>query len=98
MSNKKTLGHIDCPSCGLKNGMRINHDKNGKPFGFCAQGCCQQLRVGGCDDRVSKFVARYPWAGSGDVVKDDKQMELPEVKAEEEKQTAKAKPFDFLGL
>lgn len=56
------LGHIDCPSCGASKGMRINHDKNLDPFGFCELNCRQQLRVGGDAHRVKQFVARYPWA------------------------------------
>jgi hypothetical protein len=42
--------------------MRITHDKNGEPFGFCEAECGQQLRVGGDKRRVRAFVARYPWA------------------------------------
>ena len=57
------LGHIDCPSCGTPKGMRITHDKNGDPFGYCEATCSQQMRVGGLADRVRRFVARYPWAG-----------------------------------
>ncbi len=59
---KVVLGHIDCPSCGTKGGMRITLDKNGDPFGFCEAECGQQLRVGGDKRRVRSFVARYPWA------------------------------------
>lgn len=59
---KPTLGHIDCPSCGKAQGMRITHDKNGDPFGFCEDGCGQQLRVGGSPMRVRAFVKRYPFA------------------------------------
>jgi hypothetical protein len=43
--------------------MRITHDKNGDPFGFCESNCNQQLRVGGDKRRVALFLARYPWAG-----------------------------------
>lgn len=56
------LGHIDCPSCGTKSGMRITSDKNGEPFGYCEADCSQQLRIGGDKRRVAAFVARYPWA------------------------------------
>lgn len=42
--------------------MRITHDKNDDPFGFCEKGCGQQLRVGGNPARVRAFVARFPWA------------------------------------
>lgn len=60
----KILGHIDCPACGTSKGMRITHDKNGEPFGFCEAECNQQMRIGGNARRVSKFVARYPWAAA----------------------------------
>jgi hypothetical protein len=59
---KQILGHIDCPSCGTAKAMRITPDKNGAPFGFCEDGCGQQLRVGGNSRRVRLFVARFPWA------------------------------------
>lgn len=59
---REILGHIDCPTCGTKAGMRITHDKNGEPFGYCEAGCNQQMRIGGDKRRVSAFVARYPWA------------------------------------
>lgn len=58
------LGHIDCPSCGTSKGMRITHDKNGAPFGYCEATCSQQLRIGGDADRVRRFVARHPWAAA----------------------------------
>ena len=61
--SKTVLGHIPCPSCGQQ--MRITHDKNEHPFGFCEDGCGQQLRVGGKPSRVRAFVARYPWAAAG---------------------------------
>lgn len=60
--NKKIFGHIDCPSCGSKKSMRITHDKNGEPFGFCEAGCNQQLRIGGSQYRVEQFLKLYPWA------------------------------------
>lgn len=56
------LGHIDCPSCGTKGGMRITHDKNGDPFGFCEAECNQQMRIGGNPRRVALFLKMYPWA------------------------------------
>lgn len=62
MAEKVVFGHIDCPSCGTKDGMRITHDKNGEPFGFCEANCNQQLRIGGDRRRVAAFVARFPWA------------------------------------
>lgn len=55
-------GHIDCPTCGTKGGMRITLDKNGDPFGFCEATCSQQMRIGGSPDRVRRFLALYPWA------------------------------------
>ncbi len=66
--SKNVLGHIDCPTCGGIKTLRITHDKNGDPFGYCSVGasaCRQQLRIGGDDLRVESFVARYPWAGQG---------------------------------
>jgi hypothetical protein len=62
---KIALGHIDCPTCGTAKAMRITHDKNGDPFGFCEDGCGQQLRIGGSPMRVRAFVARYPFAAKG---------------------------------
>lgn len=61
-SDKEILGHIDCPSCGTAKGMRVTHDKNGEPFGYCEAECGQQLRVGGDRYRVKAFLARFPWA------------------------------------
>lgn len=37
-----TIGHINCPTCGLSYGMAIKKDKNGDAFGFC-EDCSQQL-------------------------------------------------------
>jgi hypothetical protein len=37
-----TIGHINCPTCGMLNGMAIKKDKNGDAFGFC-EDCSQQL-------------------------------------------------------
>lgn len=59
---KPALGHIDCPTCGAAKGMRITHDKNGHPFGFCEEGCGQQLRTGPSPMRVREFIKRYPFA------------------------------------
>jgi hypothetical protein len=61
-TDREILGHIDCPSCGTAKGMRITHDKNGEPFGYCEAECGQQLRVGGDRYRVKAFLARFPWA------------------------------------
>jgi len=65
--SKTVLGHIDCPTCGKADAMRITADRNGDPFGFCEDGCGQQLRVGGKPGRVRAFVARYPWASASPV-------------------------------
>ncbi len=62
--DRNILGHIDCPTCGTAKGMRITHDKNGDPFGYCEAECGQQLRVGGDKRRVRQFVERYPFAGA----------------------------------
>ncbi len=62
MAEKKIFGHIDCPTCGTAKGMRITHDKNGHPFGYCEAECNQQMRIGGDARRVRKFLERYPWA------------------------------------
>jgi hypothetical protein len=62
MTKSAILGHIDCPTCGTVAGMRITHDKNSEPFGYCEFGCRQQLRIGGDKSRVTKFVSRYGWA------------------------------------
>lgn len=63
MSEKTTLGYIDCPTCGTAGGMRITNDKNGHPFGFCTATCRQQLRVGPDADRIAAFRKRYGFAG-----------------------------------
>ncbi|MEH0165583.1 hypothetical protein [Roseateles microcysteis] len=42
--------------------MRITHDRNGEPFGYCEANCDQQMRIGGKKHRVAAFLARYPWA------------------------------------
>lgn len=60
MAKGDLLGHIDCPSCGAENGMRITEDKNGHPFGFCEANCDQQMRIGGSPARVERFFARHP--------------------------------------
>jgi hypothetical protein len=60
--SKDVLGHIDCPTCGTAKGMRITHDKNGEPFGYCEAECNQQMRIGGDKRRVKAFLARFPWA------------------------------------
>ena len=59
------LGHVDCPTCGTPKGMRITHDKNGEPFGYCEAKCNQQIRIGGDKYRVELFLIRHPWARGG---------------------------------
>lgn len=75
---KEVLGHIDCPACGTPGGMRITHDKNGEPFGFCEANCNQQMRIGGSARRVALFVALHPWAAKPVTV----QIPLPEKQAQ----------------
>ena len=62
MKVRTVLGHIDCPTCGTAQAMRVTLDKNGDPFGYCENVCHQQLRVGGDAWRVEAFRARFPWA------------------------------------
>jgi hypothetical protein len=109
-SDKQILGHIDCPTCGAAKGMRITHDKNNEPFGYCEANCSQQLRVGGDARRVRDFVARHPWAaapGTGTAppsapapvtapqeAKKPVTVTAPEPVKEQAKK--KAGPFDFL--
>ncbi|WP_302172864.1 hypothetical protein [uncultured Hydrogenophaga sp.] len=64
MTTRQVLGHIDCPTCGTAGGVRITHDKNGEPFGYCEAKCHQQIRIGGDSYRVGLFLQRYPWAAS----------------------------------
>lgn len=59
---KEILGRIDCPYCKLSQGIRVTHDKNGMPFGYCDGGCHGQMKVGGDAFRVGRFVDQYPWA------------------------------------
>lgn len=65
---REILGHIDCPVCGTVKGVRITHDKNGEPFGYCEAECNQQIRIGGSPRRVAAFIARYPWAAGASPV------------------------------
>lgn len=81
MSANRVKGHIDCPTCGTKGAMRITHDKNGDPFGFCEAGCNQQMRIGGSAHRVAKFVQRFPWAA-----KPASETEAPEAKPRYERE------------
>lgn len=70
MAKAEILGHIDCPTCGTAKGMRITHDKNGDPFGYCEAECNQQMRIGGDKRRVRSFLARYTWAAGAAPVTD----------------------------
>lgn len=99
MKERAILGHIDCPTCGTAGGMRVTHDKNGEPFGYCEAECGQQLRVGGDRRRVAAFVARHAWATKAAepvTVTEQKPVEKAEAKpvtVTEEKPAAKpAKP------
>lgn len=89
--------------------MRITHDKNGEPFGFCeadlqSRGvCAQQLRVGGNAGRVKTFIERYPWAGAVSepvTVTAPKEaapsVPVPVTEPEKPKRKPVANPFDFL--
>jgi hypothetical protein len=58
--SRESLGHIDCPHCGHKAGMRITLDKSGAPFGFCEANCNGQMRVGGNAARVAAFYRNNP--------------------------------------
>lgn len=103
MAEKTILGHIDCPTCGTAKGMRITHDKNGEPFGYCEAECNQQMRIGGDKRRVKAFAARYPWAMPPAVaVPEPAPAPAPAAKPVPEPEPAKAtrkpvaNPFDFL--
>lgn len=88
----EVLGHIDCPACGTKGGMRITPDKNGDPFGFCEATCNAQLRIGGNPVRVREFVKLYPWAGKKPVTGTEPQpVAAPAAKPVQE-QEQKQKP------
>lgn len=104
MANDKTvLGHIDCPACGMAGAMRVTHDKNGEPFGFCEANCNQQMRIGGSPRRVALFVARFPWAAKPAPVsvtvpepaQAKKPAPVPEKKPEPEQQPRPRAGFAF---
>ncbi len=75
--DRKVFGHIDCPSCGALKSMRITHDKNQEPFGYCEDGCGQQLRIGGNFRRVKMFLARFPWAAVTVTVTEKEPEKIP---------------------
>jgi hypothetical protein len=64
MKTQTVLGRIDCKGCGTPNGMRITHDKNMEPFGFCDAECGLQMRIGGNKRRVELFIKNNPWAAA----------------------------------
>lgn len=102
MKQREILGHIDCPTCGTRGGMRITADKNGEPFGFCEANCGQQLRIGGDKRRVKDFVARHPWAGGTVTAPADSATPVTVTAAKAQEPEPKparktvANPFDFL--
>lgn len=93
---KDVLGYIDCPACGHAGGMRITHDKNGEPFGFCEANCDQQLRIGGNRRRVAAFVARFPWSAGKPAA--PVPVPVPEKKAPAGKPEPEKKPGFSYGL
>lgn len=64
MKIQTVLGRIDCMGCGTAGGMRITHDKNAEPFGFCDAECGLQMRIGGNKRRVDLFIQNHPWAAA----------------------------------
>lgn len=95
MKNQTILGHIDCPTCGAKAGMRITQDKNGHPFGYCEATCSQQLRIGGNAGRVAKFLARFPWA-AGQAAPAAAPVSAPVPAPVPASKPKSENPFDFL--
>lgn len=107
--SKEALGHIHCPACGTAHGMRITHDKNGDPFGYCEDHCNAQLRIGGKARRVAAFLKLYPWA-AGKAATAAPAAPAPAIEAKPEASPPAAKapapakaapkksanPFDFL--
>ena len=59
---KTVLGRIECPHCGMAEGMRVTLDRSQNPFGFCDGGCGGQLLVGGknAPERRAAFLRRHP--------------------------------------
>lgn len=90
-NEKKILGHIDCPYCGFKNGMRIQHDKHGAPFGFCEANCDGQLRIGGKQRRVDAFLKLHPHL-QPEPEKPPVTVTEPKAQPEPVKETAPPKP------
>jgi hypothetical protein len=80
--------------------MRITHDKNGHPFGYCEAECSQQLRIGGDVRRVRKFLARFPWAAGPDAGPPSASAPVtgtaPAAPPPAPKPKASSNPFDFL--
>lgn len=96
MAERQILGHIDCPTCGTKGGMRITHDKNGEPFGYCEAECSQQMRIGGDKRRVAAFVARHPWAAGAAAAKPAAAAPVTAPAPAPAPAKPKATPFDLL--
>ena len=86
------LGHIDCPACGHKGGMRVTLDKNDDPFGFCDANCAAQLRIGGNPHRVAAFRRLYPWAGPVTVTGPAQAAQVEPEQVREQEQEKKAAP------
>lgn len=64
MKVQPVLGRIECKGCNTPDGMRITHDKNMEPFGFCDAECGLQMRIGGNKRRVELFIKNNPWAAA----------------------------------
>ena len=64
MKVQTVLGRIECKGCNTPDGMRITHDKNMEPFGFCDAECGLQMRIGGNKRRVELFIKNNPWAAA----------------------------------
>lgn len=102
MAKGDLLGHIDCPSCKTKNGMRVTEDKNGHPFGYCEAKCSQQMRVGGDARRVEDFFVAHPHLKrQGTVTHTDKKPDQSPVTEPEQQPAAPAKKsgaLEYFGL
>ena len=70
MKVQTVLGRIECKGCNTPDGMRITHDKNMEPFGFCDAECGLQMRIGGNKRRVELFIKNNPWAAAPGAKKD----------------------------
>jgi hypothetical protein len=78
--------------------MRITHDKNEEPFGFCDANCGVQLKIGGRLMRVRAFINRYSWAAKKEVTPTEKPVTVTEsVKPSEKKRASFADALGMLG-